>query len=130
MNENEAKILTKKKNPIEAGRKILKQGCEVVTIKLGANGCLVHTKNALEIVPGFKAKLVDTTGAGDTFNAAFIFALIKSLQIKDAAMFANAVGAIKVQKLGAGKNVPEKKEIIDFLIKHKLEKLLELVKIS
>ncbi|MEM3506570.1 MAG: carbohydrate kinase family protein [Candidatus Bathyarchaeia archaeon] len=127
MNENESKILTKKRSPIEAGKEILKKGCEIVAIKLGVKGCLVYTNNAFEIVPGFKVKVIDTTGAGDSFNAAFIFALMKDLSIKDAAIFANAIGAIKVQKLGAGKNVPKKQEIINFLIKHKLEKFMKLL---
>jgi len=128
MNENEAKALTKERSIIKASKKILKQGCEILVIKLGAKGCLVYTKEELEIVPGFKVKAIDTTGAGDVFNAAFVFSLIKNLSIKDAAIFANAVGAVKVKKLGAGKNVPEKNEIVDFLIKHKLEKFLEVLK--
>ena len=128
MNEIEAKTLTRRKSLAEASKKILHKGCEIVTIKLGAKGCLVCTEDRLEIIPSFKVKLVDTTGAGDSFNAAFVFALMKNLSIKDAAIFANAIGAIKVQKLGAGKNIPERQEIIDFLVKHKLRKFLKLIK--
>jgi ribokinase len=57
-------------------------------------------------VEGFKTTVVDTTGAGDTFNVAFGFAINNGKGIKDAIQFANAAASLSVEKLGAQKGMP------------------------
>jgi sugar/nucleoside kinase (ribokinase family) len=48
----------------------------------------------------------DTAAAGDSFDAAFIYAYLRGWPLSDIAAFANAMGAAKVQKLGSGSSVP------------------------
>jgi len=72
-----------------------------VVIKLGADGCAVFTSGEAGRYPGFEIDAIDTTGAGDCFVAGFLTALSEGKSYAEAARFANAVGAMSVQCLGA-----------------------------
>jgi len=72
VNEAESRQLTGIYNLIKAGRAILKCGPKVVVIKLGPNGALLVTKEALcQIPPYLLEDITDTTGAGDSFGGGF-----------------------------------------------------------
>jgi len=88
---------------------------ENLIVKMGENG-VSHFKygNLVSKVSAFKVKSVDSTGAGDAFNAAFIHAMMKGSDIPYALTFSSAAGAISVTKFGA-RSVPEKVEIENFL---------------
>ena len=66
---------------------------EALFIKLGNEGSLVVTRDYVEHVRAFKIKAVDTTGAGDAFNAGVIHALLKGAEPREAALLGNALGA-------------------------------------
>ena len=94
--------LTGERDFIVAARKIMKYGPKVVVITMGKKGCIVVTEDEVVKSPAFKVNVVDTTGAGDAFNAAFIYALVvKEWDYERAALFANAVAALKCARLGA-----------------------------
>ncbi|MGQ4915567.1 MAG: carbohydrate kinase family protein [Candidatus Asgardarchaeia archaeon] len=111
LNSDELTALTNIKNIPDACRKVTVGRCKTVIVKTGADGCVTYSQGKIEKIPGFKVKVVDTTGAGDSFNAAFIYGILKGLGIRKAAIIANATGAAKVQKLGAGLNVPYKENV-------------------
>src|SRR5580700_1049068 len=68
LNDGEARLLTEKKNLIEAARDVLKLGPKFVVIKKGEHGCLLCTDRDTFVLPAFPAeKVVDPTGAGDSF---------------------------------------------------------------
>ncbi len=115
LNEREIRLIAGKSNNRDATEKLLELGPETVVLKLGSNGCLICNHSGFEEVPAFPVKVVDTTGAGDTFNASFIFGQLKEWPLRRSAVLANAVGAVKVTKMGAGTNVPTKEEITNFL---------------
>jgi ribokinase len=68
-----------------------------------------------KLVPGFKIKPVDTTGAGDIFTGALAVALAEGRPILEAARYASAAGAISATRLGAQPSAPTRKEIESFL---------------
>ncbi len=73
VNEGEAKLLTGEPNTIRTGRKILEMGPEMVCIKRGEFGSILMDKQNIAMVPAFPVeKVVDPTGAGDTFAAGFL----------------------------------------------------------
>ncbi|PJB79192.1 MAG: sugar kinase [Acidobacteria bacterium CG_4_9_14_3_um_filter_49_7] len=73
VNEGEAKLLTGEPNTIRTGRKILEMGPEMVCIKRGEFGSILMDKENIAMVPAFPVeKVVDPTGAGDTFAAGFL----------------------------------------------------------
>ncbi len=68
LNDGEARLLTDKKNLIEAARAVLKMGPKFVVIKKGEHGCLMCSDRDTFVLPAFPAeKVVDPTGAGDSF---------------------------------------------------------------
>ena len=94
-------------------------GISIVAAKLGAQGCLVVTKDDVIHLKGFKVKVVDTTGAGDSFAAAFTVGVQQQWDFSRCAQFANAAGALKVTHVGARTALPTLEEIEAFLDKNK-----------
>jgi len=88
---------------------------ENIIVKMGEKG-LSYFKKGKSVfkMPAFKVKALDSTGAGDAFNAAFIHAMMKKSDVLYALKFASASGAISVMKFGA-RSVPDEFEIEKFL---------------
>lgn len=100
--EREVKKLLGHCRPKEAARQFLKLGVRCVILKLGETGSRLFTKGGGEInAPAFKAKVVDTTGAGDCFCAGFIKGLSMKRDLGACLRLANAAGACAVEALGA-----------------------------
>ena len=79
----------------ELGRRLLERGCGAALLTLGERGCLCVTADGSEHVPGFAVpRVVDTTGAGDAFNAGLAVALAEGRPLAQAARFANAAAAL------------------------------------
>lgn len=114
LNELEAKWLTGA-SPRSAAEKLLKLGLEIVALKLGSKGCLVLTKEDRISVPAFVVKTVNSTGAGDAFNAGFLVGFMEGWNLEEIARFANAAGAIKVTRVGAASALPTRREIEAFM---------------
>ena len=77
------------------GRCLLERGCGAALLTLGERGCLCVTPEGSEHIPGFAIpEVVDTTGAGDAFNAALAVALSEGRALVEAARFANAAAAL------------------------------------
>ncbi len=78
----------------------------VVGLKLGKRGCLVADRSGEYFVPAFPVKkVVDATGAGDSFYAGFLAAWLRGLDTYHAAEFANMVGACCVSAIGASTGI-------------------------
>jgi sugar/nucleoside kinase (ribokinase family) len=68
LNDGEARLLTEKKNLIEAGREVMKLGPKFVIIKKGEHGSLLCIGDEVFVLPAYPAdKVIDPTGAGDSF---------------------------------------------------------------
>lgn len=110
ISDEETALLTDIVEPEGAAKALVAQGVSVVAVTLGADGALVCTKDGSTVVPGFKANMVDTTGAGDSFWGGFLNCLLESgkrpdeLTLDEVATFAkygNAVASLCVEKRGA-----------------------------
>jgi ribokinase len=119
-NKNGAKILTKNNSIQKAAKILVNKGIPIVVITLGAEGSLITTKHMQKIIPAYIVKeVIDTTGAGDTFNGAFTYAyFIKGWDLIKTCKFANAAAALKIQNLGARTGMPNEKEVKNFLKKY------------
>ena len=98
-----------------AAEELLSAGYRGVVLKLGQLGCYVATERLRAAVPAFEVVAVDTTAAGDTFNAAFAVALAEGAPIVEAALFANAAAAISVTRPGAQNSIPARGEVESLL---------------
>jgi sugar/nucleoside kinase (ribokinase family) len=105
VNESEAKHLTGTEEPRAVVAKLRELGATDVIMKLGGAGCVIFVADEEQAWPGYPVKVIDTTGAGDCFGGGYLAALHRGKTPVEAARFANAVGALKVQKLGAVKGV-------------------------
>jgi len=91
------------------------KGVGTVIAKTGADGAYALTDNGYVRAPGFRVTPVDTTAAGDTFNAGLARALSDGMEIADALRFANAAAAISVTAAGAQGGMPTMEMVNDFM---------------
>jgi len=116
----EAEILAGIKGEVNACMELIKKGVKIVVLKQGKEGCTIFTSDFVDgiRVPGFKVEEVDPTGAGDSFDGAFIVGYLAGWDLKRIGMFANATGALKVKFFGPMSNTTYA-EVID-LVKKKI----------
>lgn len=94
------------------------KGVQNVLITLGSRGVYINSNGRAEIIPAFRVKAIDTTGAGDAFNGGLLTGLAEGKDIWEAARFANALAALSVQRLGTTPAMPTREEIDAFLAEH------------
>ena len=87
----------------------------ITVIKRGKKGALAVYKDLVYKAPAYRAEAVDTTGAGDSFNAGFIYGFIKAYSIQNCLKFANACGAFSVTALGGNTAFPDEKRLLAFV---------------
>ena len=116
-NADEIMMLTGKETVSAAAAEFLARGVDTVAVKMGDQGCYVATSKGETVrLDGHKVKAVDTTGAGDTFNAGFVYGMLSGWELEDVARFANAAAAISVTKLGGATAAPTRTVIEEVLI--------------
>lgn len=76
-------------------------GIEVVAVKLGKEGCFVSDGKIEGFVKSFPSNPVDTTGAGDAFNAGFLFGVHRGKDILESAKIGNYVASRLIERVGA-----------------------------
>lgn len=96
---------------------LLTRGAGGIVLTLGVTGCLVAGRLNRDVVPAFRARAVDTVGAGDAFNAALAAALADGMPLLDAARRANAAASIAVTRPGAQGALPSRDEVDRVLVK-------------
>lgn len=96
-------------------KKYHNDGAKIVILSLGKDGVLLSDgSNEPLHLPVFSEKVVDVTGAGDSFWSGFLTGILKGLPIDEAAKLGNAVAAFKIQGVGALSSVPPLNEIISY----------------
>ncbi|KAK9269258.1 hypothetical protein L1049_001028 [Liquidambar formosana] len=101
----------------QAAAKCHEMGVKQVLVKLGAKGSTLFVKGEepikQSIIPA--SRVLDTTGAGDTFTAAFAVALVEGKSKKECLRFAAAAASLCIQVKGAIPSMPERKSVLDLL---------------
>ena len=100
--EGYKKLINKKSE--EFIKNLINKNIKIIITK-GKNGCEILSKNYSLNIEGKKAKVVDTTGAGDTFNGIVISSLIKGLDLENAVKKANETAALSTEYFGVNKNI-------------------------
>lgn len=90
-----------------------KFGCGVAGVTLGEKGSLIYCEDQFIETEGYRVPGVckDTTGAGDSFRAGFLYGLLSNESVEISAKMANAVAALKCREIGARTALPDKKEL-------------------
>ena len=90
-------------------------GPRVVGVTLGARGALAYDGTRFYESPGFHVDVLDTTGAGDAFHGAFLYGVLRKMDLEDTLRFANAVAAMNCTALGGRAALPRLSEVEAFL---------------
>ena len=100
---------------VAACEKMRAKGARAVVATLGGRGAVVVTADGATAIPAFKAKVVDTTGAG--FVGALAARMAKGATPIEAARYASAAASCSVERLGAAPSMPTAREVAARLAK-------------
>ncbi len=89
-----------------AARTLLTRADQQAVVTLGAQGAQIVSGSESAVIPTYAVDVVDTTGAGDAFNAGLAVALAEGKALAQAVRFANAAAALSVTKPGAAPSTP------------------------
>jgi sugar/nucleoside kinase (ribokinase family) len=106
---------------IESALDLLGKSVGTVVIKCGRNGVWVKDRNKTIHARVFKIDVVDTTGAGDSFNSGFIYQYLKGSDIEKCALWGNACAAISTTKPGGTTAFPDINELHQFFNERRKE---------
>jgi len=107
----DARLLTGISEAEEIARVYLAMGPKVVVMKLGGEGALLATKEGIRRFPPFRVPSIDMSGAGDTFDGAFVVGHLSGWPLDQCVRFANAAAALTTTGLGCVTPVPRREEI-------------------
>ncbi|MBT3360910.1 MAG: ribokinase [Rhodospirillales bacterium] len=102
----------------QAAEIFIARGVGAVLVTLGGDGVLVKDEQGATHIPAFDMGTpVDTTGAGDAFNGGFAVGLAENMDVREAARFGCAVGALSVTRQGTAPSMPSRDEVEELLQK-------------
>lgn len=118
-NQTEGKVLTGRSPeaqvaPEEVARDLLRAGVKNVVMTMGEEGALIVTESLSRRIPAIPVTAVDTTGAGDAFNAGLATALAFGEKLESAVEFAVICGGLAVMKEGVIPSLPKQEEAIKY----------------
>jgi sugar/nucleoside kinase (ribokinase family) len=113
-NEAEAKSLTAAENADEAANRLGRK-VEVAAIKLGAQGVLGVSPSQRVRVASIPVKVADTVGAGDSFDAGFIYGHLQGWSLEKSLRLGTVCGALSTQKAGGTNGQPTLAEALEYL---------------
>lgn len=118
-NQTEAKVLSSRNpnevaEPEELARELIRSGVKQVVMTLGEKGALIVTPAFAMHVPAITVSAVDTTGAGDAFNAGLAIALASGSSLEAAVRFAVVTGGLAVTREGVIPSLASRSEVLNF----------------
>jgi len=113
-NQKEAVSLSAESN-VELAASKLGSRVEALPIKLGADGALGIHEGATVRVASIPVKVIDTVGAGDSFDAGFIYGYLNRWSFEKSLQFAAVCGALSTQAAGGTDGQPTLDEVLSFL---------------
>jgi ribokinase len=114
MNETEAIHYGRKATAREA-IKDFSDHCKTAVAKLGKSGAIAYQGGNFFKAQSYNVTAVDTTGAGDSFNAGFIYGFLKGKDIAECLKYGNGCGALSVTKLGGNTGFPTEARLSEFI---------------
>lgn len=123
-NDSEARALTGEHNLIMAAKALSAMGPKMVVLKKGEHGVLFYSKNCMFAFPAYPVtKVVDPTGAGDTFAGGLMGYLSKvnrvdERNLRKALLYATTVASFNVEGFGMAKTAPLSMREVEERMKH------------
>jgi len=113
-NEVEAPAIARQADS-QMALEVLGEIVPLVVVKMGGRGAIARQGERCVQVPAFPVEVVETTGAGDTFNAGFLTAWLKGLTLRESLTLGVAAGSLSVTKVGGSEGAPTLEEVCAFL---------------
>ncbi len=113
-NEVEAKLIAGR-DTVEEALDVLAKRIPLVVVKLGAEGATARREHATVHSPAFAVEVVDTTGAGDSFNGGFLHAYLTGATLEECLDLGMACGALSTQAVGGSASQPTLEEAREFI---------------
>lgn len=111
-NYEEGSMVTGKTDLREIGEDFLAHGVKNVVLKLGGAGCFIKNQKTEYQIPAYAhAHCVDTTGAGDSFAAGFLFALSEGYTLEECGRWGNACGSLAIEQVGATVGITDRGQV-------------------
>jgi len=119
-NEVEARVLAGRKpnqrlDPEKVARELIRDGVKQVVMTLGDKGALIVSESSSTLIAAIRVSPVDTTGAGDAFNAGLAMALACGSALEAAVQFAVVTGGLAVMKEGVIPSLPRCSQVVQFI---------------
>ena len=103
------------KPPAAVAERLVSEGAEIAVVTLGERGAVVCWAGGTQAIPAYPVDVVDTTGAGDAYHGAFMFALLQEWEAPQMARFASAVGSMNCRAIGGRSALPTRPEVDAFM---------------
>jgi 2-dehydro-3-deoxygluconokinase len=110
----ELKLLYPDSEPAEAAQRLVHGGRGEVVLKMGADGAVVYSSDAVVEGAGFTVDVVDTVGAGDAFVAGYLSGLVQGIDVRARLHRANACGAMLCMAPGDWESSPTLSDVERF----------------
>ncbi len=112
--EEELSLLAEESAPVQKKtiHKIFDYGIKIIIIKKGSSGSEIVTKNKRFSIPALKVKVIDPTGAGDSYAGAFIAEYLKGSDIEKCGRIASITASLKCTRRGP-MSIPSYEEVKD-----------------
>jgi sugar/nucleoside kinase (ribokinase family) len=110
-NEREAEWISGEEGTYRILQSLRKKGVRGVGLKLGGKGAALLWRGRELLTDRFPVETLDTTGAGDCFNAGFIYSWLKGMPAQRCLEIANICGALSTRQLGGVNGFPTPAEL-------------------
>ena len=114
-NKKEALSLTGTKKVGSASQR-LSQSCQVVAIKMGAEGAIARRGGDIARIPAIPVEVVDTVGAGDTFDAGFLYGFLNDWALEKTLRLAVVCGSLSTRSSGGTAAQPALDEAMQYVV--------------
>lgn len=112
-NHEEIALLTGETDPYVNAKLLVEAGVKCAVVKCGTKGCIIQTEKELYEIPAYPVeKVIDTTGAGDSFAAGFLYALSEGKSLLECGRFACAAASCAIECVGATDGIRSADEVI------------------
>jgi len=96
-------------------RELLKKGTKIIAVKMGRRGSKIYKNDDEILIKPFKVKEINPQGAGDCYDAGFLYGIIKNWDLYKIGTFANAVGALSTTEFGPMNNIGTIDQVDSFI---------------
>jgi sugar/nucleoside kinase (ribokinase family) len=104
-----------RKSDVKDALSVIADHVPIAVIKLGERGAIAASGGTMLQHPSYRVTVVDTTGAGDSFNAGYLYGYLNGYDLKSCLNFGTACGSFSVTNRGGNAGFPTLAELSAFL---------------